>query len=255
MKSPFEYFLPQETIDNLSELGRGIDQRAWKLGDDALAIYATLQKVKAQIIAQPGKHYSIKVENRILIQTFGDVLVFVADASGLSTATVRRYANLARFYPPEMRESFSILPMSHFEWGMGFPEYVDEILELDVRLADGNDGKPLPLRILQALFRSIDRIPETLDQLSQVEEIEEVLALVDAPMPSPPNSMSNEIPTLVFHFLRNMGRIADYIERAVDRWSISPEEKEGIVELVRQLSVKIKEAQERREIDETEQVC
>lgn len=232
MKNIFTTILEQSLIDEIIWAASDLDEKAWFLGDSVLLAHYKLQAVKSSIVTSPGL-YPEKVENRILAVGFSDVIVFVADISGMSQITIRRYADLAKFYHPDVRGKYEMLPMSHYEWAKQFPDYAEDILDVDLKLVDTNGGTPVPLRVMQALFRSVDKIPEMLDQINRLDEMENVLALTEYEQPR--DKGKDNIPPLVYHFLKNYTRIAEYLINAVDRWPISTEKKRAIIETVNRL--------------------
>ena len=246
MNISFDLIIADETIELIRESGNTIDQEEWFLGDQVTSVYATLQKVKSQIVSQPGQKFTEDQENKILAWGEQSVITWVSDISGRSVTSVTRYYHLAKFYNPDIRDQYWLLPNSHYEWAMSFPDYAEEILEVGVRLAHKNNGRPVPLRVMQALFRSVDNIPEVLKQLNEMEELDDVLALADYDQNG--NGTGNgegetEIPPLVFHFLSNIGNIAKYIRAAVNLWDIDNELKTEIVTLVRRLAERVQVAQ------------
>lgn len=248
----FNHFISDATIDRITEAGREIDQNQWLLGDEFLAVYKTLRQTKRKIVGSPGI-YPTKIENNILAQTEMDCRQFVADHAGRSTESIKRYAQLAEFYPPNLRRGYQILPLNHFRWIMGFPEHVEQLLNVDMKLVDTNGGKPVPLRILQALFRDTDKIAETLNQLNQMQKMDDVLALAEPYKSTQQIEEEEKVPPLVYHFLKNLNKISQYIERAIDLWTIPTDNKREIVTLVKQLNAKVRQAKT-EQVDTREKV-
>ena len=237
------------TIDRIQESGKRIDQEEWFLGDQVISVFETLIKIKNKIIAEPGQKYSEDDENVILTWGESSVIQWVADKSGKSMTTITRYYRVAKFFDPDLRDKFTILPRSHFEWVLGFPEYAEDILEVDVSLCHRNHGEPVSLRVLQALFKSVENIPEVLRQLNEMEELDDIISMANyegngnGEGNGENDTSSSDVPPLVFHFLQNMGTISKYIRSAVNLWDIDSDLKTDITNLVRQLAEKVRIAQ------------
>lgn len=234
MQNTFRAIVSPAWIDTVRSAAQEIDEKAWFLGDKTLELYKKIQNLKSEIITTPGK-YAEKIENSILGIGFPTVMLFMADIANMAQVTIKRYSDLARYYQPKTRAKYELLPMSHFEWAMGYPDYSEDILEVDLKLADAYGGKPVPLRMMQKLFRSVDQIPEMLDQIDTLDKMEEVLALSNYEQPKESPEVKDQIPPLVYHFLNNYPRIAEYLINAVDRWAIPSHMKKEIVKAVNTL--------------------
>ena len=82
-----------------------------------------------------------------------ELYAHIADLSGIgSWETVRKLAELAAFYPVDMRDNYPILYASHFRAAKrtGSLEVAKQWLSLAQSSADHYAGKPMPVRVLQA---------------------------------------------------------------------------------------------------------
>ncbi len=82
-----------------------------------------------------------------------EIYAYVADLAGFgSWETVRKRAELSAFYPVSMRDDYPMLYASHFRAAMrvGDLQIAMQWLSVAQSSADDYNGKPMPVRVLQA---------------------------------------------------------------------------------------------------------
>lgn len=235
------YLLSDSELIDLRERGISDDINAWYFGDFCAILSDRLTKAKTSII-RGDTDYPQAYADEILALGTSTLHQFIAEIAGKAARTVERYARISAFFPPEMRERYTGLPHSHYEFAMRFSDYAEDILDIDLRLMDSNNCKPVSLGILQSMFQSVDQVPDALETYSEIASVDDILALSgwDDDARDPENK--ERIPTIVWHFLRNLDTIASYIRRAVDSWNIKDNSKAQIIATVEQLNELVKDA-------------
>ena len=124
-------------------------------GDETAAVWLS-GDVTLRVI---GNYLSTFPAESVVDITMTEVYEACGDMCGKSAETMRKRAELAAFYPPDLREAYSGLYISHFSIAMraGDRAAASEWLYVALFSADDYGGKPMPARVLAMKVKTAAR--------------------------------------------------------------------------------------------------
>jgi len=131
--------IPSSFVDELLYWRDQITQGCWRIGD-------ICNEVKALAMANSNGYEIIGVE-----QIEHDI----AEIVGKSANTVRLYARVCSFFPPEIRAQYPAdIPFSHYRWAISLGERWKEALDLSAKYFTDTDA----VRSVSFLDHEIERV-------------------------------------------------------------------------------------------------
>jgi hypothetical protein len=125
-----------DVVDRLILLGQASSDAAWEVGD---------------IVNHEWEQ--IESAGRTTPFTRMEWYKYVAELVGKSERTVRDWAGLAMFFPPEARGEYPPLSVDHFRLARSFGERWRECLDMAMRKMGVNNGRPPSVDWLEAAMR------------------------------------------------------------------------------------------------------
>src|SRR3972149_5348211 len=98
-----------------------------------------------------------------------------AKLTGKSARTVRHYAAVAEFYPPNIQEEYDVLRFAHFAFAQRFPDRWRELLDAAVRHMDSTGGKPPSVDWLAVNFTGASQLTAQLDDVEEMAAVEDII--------------------------------------------------------------------------------
>jgi len=237
----FEIIYSPEKIEKIRAEGDQYQKRTWYWGNLLVGSDERIQTEKGKIIRGEFLGNEDAAE-AVLSTTLRSLTWDLVDLTGISYATLERYGQVARRFDLDLQERFDVLPFSHFRFVMRFPGFEEDILETELRCMDSNGGKPFSEKWLKVNFRSIEQIRGVLNQLDMSEEIQDILHFTDLDQISRELEVQNNqwetgyVHPLVFQFVKNLDRITEYMQKAIETWGIEPDLQDRIINLIEELN-------------------
>lgn len=117
------YAMSEQLQSELSQIGDALDDNRWKLGKIANSLKAEVDKRRMEYKDESGATRLVSIQ---------DVYTACSIATNrkVSARTIAYYAMLEEFYPPDIRDRYDPLPITHFAFAHQFKERCTEILDL-----------------------------------------------------------------------------------------------------------------------------
>lgn len=144
----------------LIRLGDAISLVCFRVGDIANEKIALLGRRSC------SGNVSEAVRKSLLQISYIDVYKYIASLVGRSERSVRKYAAVSKFYPPEIRTQFGPLKFAHFEAAMQYGSAWRTVLETALQQMDYFGGKPPTVEWIEHNFK--DPEPEAVAFQSEV---------------------------------------------------------------------------------------
>ena len=157
------------------------------------------------------------------------VYAYVAKLVGKSSSSVRRYAYVAEFYPPEARDKYEPLMFEHFKFAMRFDSRWRELLDAAVRHMDSTGGKPPSVDWLAVNFTGALQLTAQLDDVEEMAAVDDIIhgALTEDPWADgEPAVDSPDAPVNDGFIVGNVARVLDYLRRQGEKLPVSEETRE-----------------------------
>lgn len=144
--------LPEDEIITVINRGQKYSEERWWWGDRTLLWYkyAALKRLKKK-----------------------DALRALSSLSGIKQRTLRFYADLARFFEPEIREHYSPLPFSHFTVAKSMGDQWNKVLEISFEYFE-KYNRFMTAELLEWKFSESAQVISQIDQdvISQMESFQ-----------------------------------------------------------------------------------
>lgn len=160
---------PDDLAEKYRSLGNAHSQIAWMVGDLVQSECEGLDILKRKGANGELVGWSPARVTQLFQTGYMDVYKSVAALTGKTERRIRQYRETSIFYPLEIREAFSPLPHSHFEFAMRFGCQWRDVLELALRQTDLMGGRCPSVDWLEMNFRGVNDIAPTNDSITLAE--------------------------------------------------------------------------------------
>jgi hypothetical protein len=162
MDTTYSRIIPQQIQEELIALRDRTTADAWRLGD------------LVEIVTNYCKDNKLMVTDKVIHRAIGAFC-------GRAARTIREFSYLSNFYPPEIREVYSVLAMDHFRLAATFGEKWRQVLDWAVERTD-ELGRPATVDACYAHFvENSDWKQEEIQQ--QYESASEQATMLDERTP------------------------------------------------------------------------
>ena len=213
--------LPDSLFDQLITIRDSISRDQWSIGEIDSNLCAMLDDQGWR--DERGELYTHEHIHRL-----------VGEFVGLRSSRVRHCAACYRYYSDDQRAEYSVLPFSHFEYAMQFPELTIDILECSIRRMD-EIGRPPSVEWLEDEFRD----PIRAFQAHGMAETVPIGSSYDEPditQEENPLAYIDQDPTPVYadqpYYIGLLERGINTLRGIVERMSLPGETKHRIAELL-----------------------
>ena len=212
--------LPDSLFDQLITIRDSISRDQWAVGE--------IDSLLCAILDDQGWR-----DERGELYTHEHIHRLVGEFVQLRSSRVRHCAACYRFYSDDQRSGYSVLPFSHFEYAMQFPDLTVDILECSIRRMD-EIGRPPSVEWLEEEFRDPIRAFQAhgMAETTPVEyEMEEpAIAQEDDPLEfvDEMEPVNAEQP----YYFGLLERGINTLQVIVERMSLPRETKRRVVELL-----------------------
>lgn len=170
------WFISDELLQRIYETEQVHSQTCWQKGDQTLEVIGLIDEIHRHylnrfswainLIAEAKHHFGVELVEQFLTLGRMDIYRWFSKECGgsrWSARQIRRFVKACEFYPQETRNRFYPLPFSHFDYAKGFGEQAVEILEISLRIADRNGGRPCSVDQLEFYVGDLGYTADILD--------------------------------------------------------------------------------------------